>query len=136
MDQIPGPSNRANPAVMPQLAETASARSVPRRKWPTEWRDDFGAPGVNMERFLADTRKREEYWSSLGVPFHRVVTDRDGKVKLLPRQAVGLEEPAAVGLQDTLGKDYIATIRMTPAGRGGDHTTYKMVGNKRRGVDS
>ncbi|KAK1995947.1 hypothetical protein LX36DRAFT_750738, partial [Colletotrichum falcatum] len=67
---------------------------------PKEWMDDDQNTGANINRFLADARKREAVYDSLGVPCFRVTTDAGNKLQ--PRQWANLQAVNAKDMKDNL----------------------------------
>ncbi|KAM4058940.1 hypothetical protein HRG_008183 [Hirsutella rhossiliensis] len=141
----PGPPNQAHspsvilpvdPDAKSTLDEALGSLSVSDNEiWPKEWKDDDENPGYNLDKFLADMRRREAYYDSLGVPCSRVTTDTHGNTTLQPRQWVSLEAADFTGLEDNLDTEYIALTREVPADQLGKATDYKMVGNSRQGME-
>lgn len=124
----------ADPAAQSTLVEPSRLLSSSGNNvWPKEWKDDNTNPGSNLDKFLADVRKREAYYDSLGVPCRRVATD--AHARLQSRQWANLEAADWTGLEDNLDTEYVVLSREVPADQLGKPKVYKMVGNSRQGVD-
>lgn len=77
--------------------------------------DDCEKAEEIVDVFLADTRKQEAYWDSLGVPWSRVITDTDGKSRIQPTKRASLQAAGFPGLKHNRDTDYIALRREVPA---------------------
>ena len=107
---------------------------------PKRWENDDKEPGSNIDRYLADWPKYEEYYKSLGVPCHHVTTDSSGTARLQPRQYASLQSAGFEETKDEVDTEFITLTRKFAVDepekpRKGLIALHQMAGGERQEVE-
>ena len=87
-------------------------------KLPKAWRNDGRDRENNIERFVQDWEKIEEYYESLGLLTHGGITDgpEPGTFRFQPRESASLNAAAFRNISHEVGKQYLTVQRKLSEG--------------------